>query len=179
MPFLNRSYVQKKLGETPPRYAVDNEAAFTYFSMWRLNRLPEKIYIAASIAAILPAAQLALQLVNAGFKVTSSWLGLDHAALKAQGEANEKDYISIQKTFGAADLRDLELADTLIVLTDIASTSGGLYVELGHFLAQGDRKNIIVVGPRLNVFFWLPCIRITPYTDGLIEWLQHPDHGKK
>jgi hypothetical protein len=49
-------------------------------------------------------------------------------------------------------------------------------VELGYFLGA-NRSNIIVVGDRPNVFYWLEDVRFTRSVDGLVEWLQSPEHG--
>ena len=137
---------------------------------------PTRIYVAASVSAQGSAAALALQLVDAGFEVTSRWLRLDPSVrldrLKDPGAAREHFH-----EWGAKDLDDVLSADTMIVLADVPSSSGGYHVELGIFLGLG-RKNIIVVGARPNVFFHLPWIRFFANTLGLVEWLSAPAHGR-
>ena len=141
-----------------------------------LDVKPKRIYIAASILANLAAAQLAIELIRAGFHVSSSWILHDHAALKAQGDLNEEKRNKINVEMCQQDIDDLAEADTLIILTYVPSTSGGLHVELGYFLGA-KKTNVIVVGPRLNVFFWSKDVRYTSYGSGLVQWLQRPEHG--
>lgn len=146
------------------------------FYMWRLEDKPKNIYIAASINAVADARRLREELIAADFNVTSSWISLSHDTLKETTAKSRENHIRIATTMGERDIRDLSVADTLIALTDTPSTSGGLHVELGFFLGA-KRTNIIVAGPRPNVFFWNRNIRWTPAVDGLVHWLKHPEHG--
>lgn len=144
--------------------------------MWKLDYKPKAIYIAASINAVGQAGALWLSLQKAGFQVTSSWIAIDHEEIQQNAALSRDQYVKMHQRMGSQDVFDLNRSDTLIVLTDVPSTSGGLHVELGYFLGT-NKRNIIVVGPRLNVFFWHQAIRWTPAADGLIEWLQRPEHG--
>jgi hypothetical protein len=156
--------------------ALPDEKSVDRCQMWKLDKMPQRIYIAASINAVALAAKLWMDLEIAGFKIASSWIALDHEKLKKLAAESREDYIRIHRQMGERDFEDLTVSDTLIVLTDVPSTSGGLHVELGFYLGA-KRKNIIVVGPRPNVFFWHPTIRWTPAVDGLVEWLRRPEHG--
>ena len=171
-PFNLLTYMQGPIPQWPTNANVEQA------HMWRLLDKPENIYVAASINAQLEAARFSLDLQSAGFKVVSSWIRKNHAELAKKAKESDAERISIQKQFGRSDLLDLSNADTLIILTDVPSTSGGLHVELGYFIGSG-RTNIICVGPRVNVFFWTEYVRFTPATEGLVDWLQSPDHGQR
>jgi hypothetical protein len=61
--------------------------------------------------------------------------------------------------FAADDYDDVLAADVLIAFTEeprSTNSRGGRHVELG--IALGRRMPIVVVGPRENVFCWLPAV---------------------
>lgn len=115
----------------------------------RLRHRPVNIYVGASLLAKLFAQDAARMLESFGFKITSRWH--DH---KGYGPTPHDTPEIIQEwgqTWSQNDTDDMTKADTLVLLTDVLSSSGGLWVELGFFLAQPD-KNIILVGSQTNVF---------------------------
>jgi hypothetical protein len=64
------------------------------------------------------------------------------------------------KKFAQEDLNDIDLANTFVLFTDEPIKvwkAGGMFVELGFALAHN--KEIIIVGPRENVFCYLSQIR--------------------
>jgi hypothetical protein len=142
--------------------------------LWRLDLAPKNIYVAATILNQVEALRLALELQDAGFHVTSRWLRRKHAGRPTKD--NWRDYVEDREWAGKLDRDDLKESDTLIILTDQPSATGGYHVELGYFLGA-NRSNIIVVGDRPNVFYWLEDVRFTRSVDGLVEWLQSPEHG--
>jgi hypothetical protein len=122
------------------------------------------------------AARLALQLVDAGFNVTSSWLRKDFSDRPA--EIIWRQFAEYEARWCATDLADLRRSDTLVVLADEPSSFGGYHVELGFFLGAG-RENIVVVGgDRPNVFFYADAVRWCPKIIDLVEWLLAKEHGK-
>lgn len=144
--------------------------------LWRLDVAPKNIYVAAPLTQQGEASRFALQLMDAGFNVTSRWLRRDFSTKPSKD--NWESYKALEEEMGRIDLEDVLRSDTLIILADKPSTSGGYHVELGIFLGAG-RTNIIAVGNRPNVFFWLDNVRWTIGTEGLVEWLQDPRHGKQ
>lgn len=145
-------------------------------SMWRLPVTPKDIYIAAPITSQSDALKLAIKLMDAGFRVTSSWIREENPSKREIDNWEWKKACEYREMRGEMDIRDVLAADTLIILASEASTSGGLHVELG--IAIGARKeNIIVVGERPNVFFYSENVRFTANMDHLIAWLLLPDHG--
>lgn len=115
-----------------------------------------------------------------GGEVTARWLNGDHQIddggkpIGDNGEAlvegeelrsgetfSERDRSDrasyLRAKFARDDVEDVERADVLIAFTEEPRSSasrGGRHVELGIALALG--KRVIVVGPRENVFCWLP-----------------------
>lgn len=103
-----------------------------------------------------------------GGVVTSRWLNGDHQlsdtgtpigengeALVENGDGDRA--AALRAKFAQDDYDDVMSAQTLIAFTEEPRTSnsrGGRHVELGLALAW--RKRVIVVGPRENVFCWLP-----------------------
>lgn len=143
--------------------------------LWRLDVAPKNVYVAATILNQVEALRLALELQDAGFHVTSKWLRHKHA-----GRPTKDDWaahVADREWYGKLDRDDLEKSDTLIILADQPSATGGYHVELGYFLGA-NRSNIIVVGDRPNVFYWLEDVRYALSTEGLVEWLKDPSHGQ-
>lgn len=112
-----------------------------------------------------------------GGVVTSRWLDGDHqvddegvpigedgAALVEDGHVDgHARAAALRASFATDDVEDVARADVLIVFTEPprSSTSrGGRHVELG--LGLGLRKKVLVVGPRENVFCWLPVVEHFP-----------------
>lgn len=91
--------------------------------LWHFDTPPKKIYVAASLANKEKALFVALSLVDAGFTVTSRWLRTDFssAPLKDSWKARAQ----FDEVWGQIDIADLEEADTLVLLTDKASSTGG------------------------------------------------------
>ena len=106
-----------------------------------------------------------------GWEVTSSWieardgtpaLGQDELTepgLSAAPGVRSKWHADLSTAVKAAtdNMSDLFRATTLMLFTRSPSTSGGYHTELGMALASG--KDIIIIGPVLNVFQALPRIR--------------------
>jgi hypothetical protein len=143
--------------------------------LWLFPVKPQGIYLAASMPEQAATSRFALQLIDAGFKVTSSWLRQDFSDKPDQGKLWSK-YAEYEAKWGATDLADLQRADTLVVLANEPSSSGGYWCELGYFLGTG-RENVVFVGDRRNVFAYADAVRWAPNTAGLINWLQDGRHG--
>ena len=144
--------------------------------MWRLDVKPKDIYVAASLLNQENALRFSLRLQDAGFQVTSRWLRRDFS--KKPTKDDWPAYVALEEEMGNIDVEDVLRSDTLIILANTPSSSGGYHVELGLFLGA-NKPNIIVVGDRPNVFYWLKDVRYTLGTEGLIEWLGDPAHGQK
>jgi hypothetical protein len=115
-----------------------------------------RIYLAASWSVRGQMLVRQRELRQMGHYVTSTWLDDDTAAVEPGPDPNCDDP---ERAAGCAraDAADLMLADLVIMSTDVPSTTGGFHVELG--LALAAEKEIILVGPRLNIFHYLPTIQ--------------------
>jgi hypothetical protein len=142
--------------------------------MWRLDVVPKRIYVAAPMTEQGTAARLTLQLIDAGFDVTSRWLRKDFSDRPSQDDF--KQYAGYEATWGLADMEDVATADTIVILAEQPSTHGGFHFELGYFLGLG-KTNVVVVGNRPNVFFFTQHVRWKSTVAGLVEWLKDSAHG--
>jgi hypothetical protein len=106
----------------------------------------------------------------------NKWHEVDFSKKPIQGDwDNFRDWST---RWGEQDLEDLRQSDTLVVLANAASTSGGYHVELGYFLGAG-RENIVSVFGRPNVFYWTRNIRWLLDAKNLVAFLTDPRHGRK
>jgi hypothetical protein len=142
--------------------------------LWRLDVKPKAVYVAASLLNQAAATQLADQLIAAGFTCTSRWLRRDFSKKPTKDDWRAR--VALEEEMGRIDVEDVLSADTLIILANQPSSSGGYHVELGLFLGAG-KTNAIVVGERRNVFYWTEHVRFTHSVDGLVEWLKDSAHG--
>ncbi len=112
-----------------------------------------KIYLCASYHRRVELRGYAAQLVALGHTITSTWITTDddEAALTPEKLAE----------IAVADIGGLLAASTVIVFTEppvtVAKPRGGRHTEFGYALAAG--HNVLVVGPRENVFHNLPGVR--------------------
>jgi hypothetical protein len=145
-------------------------------NLWPLDKAPKNVYVAAPLTDQAVAARFADSLSRAGLTVVSRWLFNDFSARPRA--LDWRNYVRYEVEWGANDLADLRMADTLVVLANGPSTSGGYHVELGYFLGA-NRTNIVVVGERRNVFFWHESIRYASTLAGLPSWLASGEHGRR
>lgn len=143
--------------------------------VWQFPVKPGKIYVAAPVTNQARALQVAVGLMRRGYAVTSRWLEFDFSTARTPDQ-DWPNYVKRSETWGQRDLEDLEAADTLVVLSDRPSTSGGYHVEVGFFIGRG-RENIVVVGGRPNVFFWSKTIQYLSSLTDLVDFLKDPGHG--
>lgn len=141
-----------------------------------------RIYLAARYSRRLELCGYREELVRRGFTVTSRWLDGSHQLDNAgtpigdHGEqlvetGDEERAALLREKFATDDRDDVLSADALVAFTEVprAGTSrGGRHVELG--IALGVGMPVTVVGPRENVFCWLP--EVTHY-ETWPEYLAH------
>lgn len=102
-------------------------------------------------------------LMRAGHVVTSRWI-------EGRGDGPE--------VAAAEDLEDVLRADCLVSFTEEPAASvawsarGGRHVEFGLALAAGRR--LCIVGPRENIFHFLPRVEIYGTLSDLVEGLVRP-----
>jgi len=122
-----------------------------------------RIYLAARFDRGAEMRDVAANLACAGHFVTSRWIH------KAPGDPGLLAAIQ--------DIEDLADADCLVSFTEPPTAGvpwaarGGRHVEFGVALMAG--KRLCVVGPRENLFHYLPPVEIYRNTAELIEGLAH------
>jgi hypothetical protein len=126
-----------------------------------------KVYLAARYTRRLELCGYRADLEAHGIEVTSRWLNGSHQ-LDNEGrplgdagellfEAGDAEVDHYRWKFATDDRDDVLAADVLIAFTEqprSGNSRGGRHVELG--IAIGKGKRIVVIGPRENVFCWLP-----------------------
>jgi nucleoside 2-deoxyribosyltransferase len=170
----NRYKPYKLVDHTSPTRPVP--ATATDPVLWWFPEKPKKIYVAASLNNAEGALRLAFDLQKLGLKVTSRWLGHDFS--NSCREVDWRPYMEQEKEWARTDLEDMDAADTLVILSNMASSSGGFHVELGYFIGR-KIENILVVGNRPNVFYWSDNVRYASTSHGVAEWLASDKHGPK
>jgi len=128
-----------------------------------------KFYLAARYSRRIELCGYRANLAALGIEVTSRWLGggrqLDNQGMpitdtgEQRFEAGDPAVDYLRAHFAVEDMADVMAAETLVAFTEpprTAASRGGRHVELGLALAAG--KRVVVVGPRENVFCWLPQV---------------------
>ncbi|PKN20407.1 MAG: hypothetical protein CVU71_01045 [Deltaproteobacteria bacterium HGW-Deltaproteobacteria-6] len=120
-----------------------------------------KIYLASRYIRIEEMRKVADTLRNVGHEITSRWINGNHQisddGLSAEAKEEERS------RFATEDYCDLTAADCCINFTEkprSTNSRGGRHVEFGMAVQAGIR--LIVVGPRENVFHYLPFIEWYP-----------------
>lgn len=126
-------------------------------------------YLAARYTRRLELCEYREQLHTLGFRVYGRWLDGSHQLDDTGtpiGDAGEllveqggQRAATLRRKFADDDFEDVMTADRLIAFTEVPRTSnsrGGRHVELG--IALGQRKPVTIIGPRENVFCWVPSV---------------------
>jgi len=117
-----------------------------------------KVYIASRYSRRHEMQQYAQDLRADGYIVTSRWILGAHEASDALNDAE-------RERFAKEDWDDLVGSQFLVTFSedntsikDPGQCRGGRHVELGIALAIG--MPVFLIGPRENIFHWLPRVRI-------------------
>lgn len=120
-----------------------------------------KIYLASRYSRHEEMLGHARTLEAAGHQVTSRWIYGNHDIVDSDRHAD----IERNERVAIEDIQDLTKADCVISFTEVEKASkikkpskGGRHVEFGVGLAHN--KLMVVVGPRENVFHWLPSVDV-------------------
>ena len=126
------------------------------------------VYLAAPYASKDQIRRHASELVALGCDVTAQWLDEPHAATVPFTSRDPEEL----RAFARRDISDIARADVFIFFSldpDQPTKRGGRHVEFGLAIAQ--RKRMIVVGPRENIFHFLPDVEVAPTFNAAIELL--------
>lgn len=89
------------------------------------------------------------------------------------GNPDEDRAAALREKFATDDYEDAYHADLMVCFTEeprLPSTNrGGRHVEMGIGLAAG--ASVVVVGPRENIFSWLPRVLWFPTWDDFLAWV--------
>lgn len=136
-----------------------------------------RVYLAARYSRRLELCGYRDILRGWGFDVQARWLdgshqlGNDGTPIGDQGEAlvetgRVEDAAALREKFAVDDFEDVAGADLLVAFTEqprSGNSRGGRHVELG--IALGCGIDVVVIGPRENVFCWLPEVRHWDFWD--------------
>ena len=132
-----------------------------------------RVYLAGRYDTRLDLVAKSIVFNELGFTVTSRWLRGEHSlnefGYAGSGFATLPPHVNkaaqaLAGHFAQEDLDDVRRADWLVSFTEpdtVGYNTGGRHVEHGYMLgllALGAPKEISVVGPRENVFHFLPSV---------------------
>jgi hypothetical protein len=127
-----------------------------------------RLYLAARYSRRLELCAYRSQLADLGITVAGRWLDGAHqlsdkgVPIADTGEALVEDgsddrAAELRTKFALDDLSDVLSSDALVAFTEtprVSTSRGGRHVELG--IALGSGIPVTIVGPRENIFCWLP-----------------------
>lgn len=142
------------------------------------DMLGARVYLASRYSRRVELCGYRTTLEGLGVEVTGRWLNGGHQVddqghqLGEAGEAEVERGSHLAAKFAQDDVEDVSAASTLILFTEPprTPTRGGAYVELGLALAWA--KTVVVIGPRANVFCWLPYVDHFDDWDSFLGWIQ-------
>ena len=113
-----------------------------------------KVYVAADIDEQKEAKVLADALTERGHEIVSSWVYAPEIH-EVEGTATDEERANV----AVAEVSEICNADCLVVLTksDGNYCRGGRHIETG--VAIGNDLDVIVIGPRENVFHYWPGVK--------------------
>lgn len=128
-----------------------------------------RVYIAARYARYKEMQGIAQTLRDAGFEVTSSWIGGNHEPIDKATDEGSHDMAC--RLIAREDLRDLTRANILLFIGDDPGPyhGGGRWFEMGYAYAMQPDIQICCVGQREILFQYLPAIRMFDTLDDFIS----------
>jgi len=183
-----RVYLRKKEQKKRNREMMKSKAKDEkQLKEWGVGQLMRRFYLAARYSRREELLGVREFIEAIGGDVTSRWLRGNHYTDDEGTPVDEDGHAltnepataaSMRERFAAENLLDIRMCDTIVVFTESprsTRTRGGRHVELG--IALGFNKHIMVVGPRENIFCWLPEIEYYPYWSeaalSVCRWIKH------
>ena len=132
-----------------------------------------KIYLAAQYRRKEEMKVVRRLLHEAGHICTSSWLKEPHDANITMDQCTTEDL----RFFAEQDLDDIRRSDIFVIFSVdplLPTVRGGRHVEMGYALGLG--KPVYVVGPKENIFYYLPGLKHFACISDLISGIK--EEGK-
>lgn len=129
------------------------------------------VYLAAAYSSKDEIRRYADQLSEMGLDVTAQWLDEPHAASVPFTSRDPEEL----RAFARRDIDDIERSDVFLFFSldpEQPTRRGGRHVELGLAIAM--KKRIIVIGPRENIFHFLPGVEVVRTWGEAIRLLATP-----
>jgi hypothetical protein len=127
-----------------------------------------KVYLASRYSTKDLMNTYAQELRASGIEVTSTWLEETHGPNTQLQDVRDEELAG----YAEADLRDVYRAEWLVFFSvdpTIPVARGGRHVEFGYALGLG--RKILVVGPKENIFHYLPEIHFVNNFEEAKEFL--------
>jgi nucleoside 2-deoxyribosyltransferase len=113
------------------------------------------LYLAGQYASKDYLRTVADQLICDGHFITASWLQEHHPPTVQLHEVSNEEL----RGYAVQDIEDIRASDAMVFFSVIDATKrGGRHVEMGVALALG--LPVYVVGPRENIFMYLPQVKL-------------------
>lgn len=125
-----------------------------------------KVYISARYSRKAEVADVAATLTRRGFEVVSTWHTEEHLPSVQLVEIPPGRL----RLYARRDLLEIRLCEVFLLLSESDATwnrRGGRHVEFGY--ALGYHKAIAVIGPRENIFHYVPGVYHHATLDEFIE----------
>ncbi|MBW3672369.1 MAG: nucleoside 2-deoxyribosyltransferase [Acidobacteria bacterium] len=133
------------------------------------------VYLAAAYSTKDQLRPYAHELRQLGFEVTAQWLDEPHAATVPFTSRDPEEL----RAFASRDIDDVARSDVFLFFSldpEQPTKRGGRHVEFGLAVATG--KRVIVIGPRENIFHFLPEVEVVKTWPEAVELLGATSHSK-
>jgi nucleoside 2-deoxyribosyltransferase len=93
---------------------------------------------------------------SSGHEVTSNWLNEISPLNTKMGDDPDQFYLET----AVLDFEDIDRADAILFMAEdphVGIPRGGRHVEFGYAMGKG--KKILVIGPKENVFHYIPGVK--------------------
>lgn len=125
-----------------------------------------KVYIASRYSRKNEMREHAKRLRESGIEVTSRWLEEKYAPGTTLDELTDEFCTETART----DFADIDKANAILFFSEnplLGTPRGGRHVEFGYALAAS--KLVHVIGPRENIFHYLPGVKHYDNVDQFLE----------
>lgn len=127
-----------------------------------------KIYVAASFPRKSDALQLAFKLMKQGHDVTSGWLEQVEANKNETADGYKSDRDS--RRTAERDIKDIDAADALVMITGDSLSGGGRRFEAGYAFGKG--RPIFLFGSKEIIFDHLTDVHVVSSFSELLAMLK-------